>query len=684
MLFTQSSTVVSEAGVSISFNGNVEIYSPSDRDNTKVTIPEGANIIIDGKLTVGDSTKSNSSSYLINKGTLTCLGDIEFYSYYGKYSPAAGSRLIAKKNIVYLVYSDSPTGTIELAGTEQQEIYLPVAYNVEVSNSNGIKYLTDLKLYGKYNLNGMPLELNGYYTYLYGNYSELDDSDFQEIRINSGYTLDYNIKGNVEIFSPSDREDIKVTVPEGSNVIIDGKLTVGDSTKSNSDSYLSNKGTLTCLGDIEFYSYYGNYSPAAGSRLIAKKNIVRLVYSDSPTGTIELAGTEQQEIYLPVAYNVEVSNSNGIKYLTDLKLYGKYNLNGMPLELNGYYTYLYGNYSELDDSDFQEIRINSGYTLDYNIKGNVEIFSPSDREDIKVTVPEGSNVIIDGKLTVGDSTKSNSDSYLSNKGTLTCLGDIEFYSYYGNYSPAAGSRLIAKKNIVRLVYSDSPTGTIELAGTEQQTVYLTRASIIEITNASNEGVLFTSSISVNKLFDHNGNNFTLYNNGSGSTFVDYDGDGLLDNVDPHPTIHENCISGHAYSEWTQTKASTCVAYGEETRTCTVCGEVEIKVVEPTGMHIFDNDEDKQCNTCDFVRYVVGDINGNEAITDADAMYLLMHTYFPEDYPISQPCDFDGDGKLTDSDAIYLLFYTYFPEDYPLPEPPFSYVDSVMAVVNDDE
>ena len=44
----------------------------------------------------------------------------------------------------------------------------------------------------------------------------------------------------------------------------------------------------------------------------------------------------------------------------------------------------------------------------------------------------------------------------------------------------------------------------------------------------------------------------------------------------------------------------------------------------------------------------------------------MHTYFPEDYPISQPCDFDGDGELTDGDAIYLLFYTYFPTDYPLP------------------
>jgi len=227
-------------------------------------------------------------------------------------------------------------------------------------------------------------------------------------------------------------------------------------------------------------------------------------------------------------------------------------------------------------------------------------------------------------------------------------------------------------------------GKIVLNGTEQQNISNLNVSIIILNNSSNNGVVFTTPIFTSILFNHHNNIYTLYNNGSGSTFVDYDGDGLKDNVDPHPTIHESCLNGHVYSEWTQTKASTCVAYGEETRTCTVCGEIEIKVVEPTGVHTFDSENDVQCNTCDFVKHIAGDIDGNDAITDADVVYLLMHTYFPEDYPVSQPCDFDGDGKLTDSDAIYLLFYTYFPEDYPLPEPPFSYVDSVMAFVNDDE
>ena len=64
-------------------------------------------------------------------------------------------------------------------------------------------------------------------------------------------------------------------------------------------------------------------------------------------------------------------------------------------------------------------------------------------------------------------------------------------------------------------------------------------------------------------------------------------------------------------------------------------------------------------------YVVGDVNGDDEITDEDAIYLLFYTFFPEDYPVNQPCDFNGDGEVTDEDAIYILFYTFFPEDYPL-------------------
>ncbi len=64
-------------------------------------------------------------------------------------------------------------------------------------------------------------------------------------------------------------------------------------------------------------------------------------------------------------------------------------------------------------------------------------------------------------------------------------------------------------------------------------------------------------------------------------------------------------------------------------------------------------------------YTVGDLDGDEEVTDADAVYLLMYTFFPDDYEVDQDVDYNGDGVATDADAVYLLMYTFFPDDYPI-------------------
>lgn len=61
----------------------------------------------------------------------------------------------------------------------------------------------------------------------------------------------------------------------------------------------------------------------------------------------------------------------------------------------------------------------------------------------------------------------------------------------------------------------------------------------------------------------------------------------------------------------------------------------------------------------------GDFTGDGFVTDADVIWLLWYTVFPEDYPLNQSGDFTGDGHVTDADVIYLLWHTVFPEDYPL-------------------
>jgi hypothetical protein len=64
-------------------------------------------------------------------------------------------------------------------------------------------------------------------------------------------------------------------------------------------------------------------------------------------------------------------------------------------------------------------------------------------------------------------------------------------------------------------------------------------------------------------------------------------------------------------------------------------------------------------------YTPGDLDGVEGVTDADAVYLLYHTFVPGLYPVDQECDFNGDGEVNDADAVHLLYYTFLPDLYPL-------------------
>ena len=99
-------------------------------------------------------------------------------------------------------------------------------------------------------------------------------------------------------------------------------------------------------------------------------------------------------------------------------------------------------------------------------------------------------------------------------------------------------------------------------------------------------------------------------------------------------------------------ASNCYLNGEYTHTRIECAG---KVVDFM-FEILPNEEPE---------ILVGDLDGNGYVTSDDAVYLLYHTLYREEYPVNQDVDFDGNGHVTSDDAIYLLYYTMMPEKYPL-------------------
>lgn len=61
----------------------------------------------------------------------------------------------------------------------------------------------------------------------------------------------------------------------------------------------------------------------------------------------------------------------------------------------------------------------------------------------------------------------------------------------------------------------------------------------------------------------------------------------------------------------------------------------------------------------------GDLNGDSQVNNEDVVFLLWHTLFPEENPISGNADFTGNGAVNNDDVVKLLWYTLFPEDNPL-------------------
>ncbi len=143
--------------------------------------------------------------------------------------------------------------------------------------------------------------------------------------------------------------------------------------------------------------------------------------------------------------------------------------------------------------------------------------------------------------------------------------------------------------------------------------------------------------------------------------------------------------GHTY--FAEITAPTCTEKGYTTYTC-VCGDSYVDEETKELGHSFthyvsdnnatlesDGTKTAKCDRCDTtdtiidvgskLEHIRGDMNGDEELNSADAIYLLRHTIMEDLYPITQSGDVNGDGKVNSADAIYLLRHTIIPNLYPL-------------------
>lgn len=122
-------------------------------------------------------------------------------------------------------------------------------------------------------------------------------------------------------------------------------------------------------------------------------------------------------------------------------------------------------------------------------------------------------------------------------------------------------------------------------------------------------------------------------------------------------------TGHRYTD--KVTAATCTTQGYTTHTCS-CGYSYKDAYQNALGHNYVYGNCTRCRKIDS-NYCpeYGDLNGDNQLSDADAIYLLYATFDSANYPLVEIVDYNKDGYITDADAIYLLYATFDSVNYPL-------------------
>ncbi len=193
----------------------------------------------------------------------------------------------------------------------------------------------------------------------------------------------------------------------------------------------------------------------------------------------------------------------------------------------------------------RNLTVNNTFTTDGDISASGDLtVNGLIFNNAQVTV--GGNCQIDRQLKM-----KNANDYLLVNGNLTMsinynssdsltAGTVEVKGNFTEQSNSGSGSRYWETGTHKTIFSGRSVQQISFSDPSYN-----RFATLILRNRSQEGVVFNSPVTVSTLFDHNRCAFTLYDDGNGSSFNDFDGDGLLDHQDDYPTIPYPAVCGDA-------------------------------------------------------------------------------------------------------------------------------------------
>ena len=440
---------------------------------------------------------------------------------------------------------------------------------------------------------------------------------------------------------------------EYSRLMNGGILNIGDGLKTTKpyvgdDFSVLNNGMITIDGDLDLS--LSGFSQESGDASITIKGNANFgdTYPYSQHGAVVFNGTKQQNIANVSAQNLDVINPEGISYLTDVDISGKYDLHGNPLEHNGFVTHLYSESELVCDGDYGKVILNGTSLTGNYVFDSLEFYDSA-------TIEKGGSVYVRGPINVQGSFCNNGefnvnpvyydicDNCIVEKETGKLLLGLsaeripEGVTSIGDYA-FSGCTGLTSVTIPDSVTSIGDYAFHECADLTSVTI---GNSVTSVGEGAFSGCTGLTSTSI-------GNGVTSIGNWAFAYCAD------LTNV----TIPDGVMSiglGTFYGCTGLTSVTipeSVTAIGEGT--FDGCDMLKMRVYKDSVAHQYAIDNEIPFEIIGAV--MKGDADGDGAITVADALIALrVAARLAEETPeLLDCCDTDGDGKITVADALAIL------------------------------